>query len=67
MEEESQETLDGDADVDAEEAETQPASYVEDEEERQGSPDWEEPTGEDDEDVEMANGVGAISSLDSRA
>lgn len=51
----SQVTIDAAADgdeVEEQDEETQPASYIEDEgQERQGSPDWEEPEGED---VEMA-------------
>lgn len=53
----SQATLE---DINEELDETQPASYLE-EKERQGSPDWDEPTGED---VEMSSGMGVVSSLD---
>lgn len=52
--EESQVTLE---DVSEGLDETQPASYLE-EQERQGSPDWDEP------DAEMSSGVGVVSSLD---
>lgn len=62
LEEESQATLDADDDEEVLD-ETQPASYIEGDEERQGSPDWGEPAAED-EDVEMGNGTEAISSLD---
>ena len=57
--EESQVTLD---DVSEGLDETQPASYLE-EQERQGSPDWDEPTGKP-EDAEMSSGIGGVSSLD---
>lgn len=54
--EESQVTLE---DVSEGLDETQAASYLE-EQERQGSPDWDEPT----KDTEMSSGVGVVSSLD---
>jgi hypothetical protein len=55
--EESQATLE---DVNEGLEETQPASYLE-EQKRQGSPDWDGPTGED---VEMSSGPGIVSSFD---